>query len=64
MNNQQLNKYIGWKWCSITKNTIEAEFRPYHVIQCDISYFNSEVFLGNTIRCLVINNVIIQIKLN
>jgi len=64
MNNQQLNKYIGWRWSNITKNTIESEFRPHNVISCDMSYFNSEVFLGNKIRCLVLNGVITQIRFN
>jgi len=64
MDARHLNKYIGWKWCTITKNTIESEFRPYLVITCDFSYYNAEVYLGNTIRCLLTDNVITHIKLN
>lgn len=64
MNNEKLTKYVGWRWSNITRNTIESEFRPYHVVTCDMSYFNSEIYLGNTIRCLVMNNIISKIKLN
>ena len=64
MNNHKLNKYIGWRWSNITKNTIESEFKPYNVISCDMSYFNSEVNLGNTIRCLIMDNIITHIKMN
>lgn len=64
MNNQKLNKYIGWRWSNITKNTIESEFKSYNVISCDMSYFNSEVNLGNTIRCLIMDNIITHIKMN
>lgn len=64
MNIHRLNKYIGWRWINITKNTIESEFREYNVVSCDESSFNSEVFSKNTIRCLVLNGIITQIKLD
>lgn len=63
-NNNDLEKYIGWKCNNMTINTIEYEFRPYKSIICDINSFNEVIFLNNTIRLLVIERVIKDIKFN
>ncbi len=64
MNHTQIAKYIGWEWNIMTKNTIENEFKLYKVEMCDLDDFYTEVFLVNTIRCLVTNNIITNIQFN
>ena len=57
-------KYKGWKYNNMTIKTIEYEFHPYKVIICDCKQFNNEVYLHKTVRCLINDYLIIDLKFN
>ena len=64
MDEEKLKKYIGWKWNILTKNTIENEFHPYKTKVCDAKFFNAEVFIYKNIRCLIVDDKIIDLRFN
>jgi len=64
MDNQNLLKYKGWKCNIMTIKTIEYDFHPYKIMICNIEQFNNEINLYNTIRCLIENGYIINLRLN
>lgn len=64
MDSKNLLKYKGWKSSKLSINTIEFEFYPYKVIFCDNKDFNNEVYLHKTIRCIIFDGVIIDLKFN
>ena len=64
MENENLLKYKGWKCNTLAINTIEYEFQSYKVILCENEFFNKEIYLHKTIRCLVHKDIIIDLKLN
>ena len=64
MNNEKLLKYKGWICNKLSINTIEYEFYPYKVQLCDAKEFNNNVHIRKTIRCLLIGNLINDLKFN
>lgn len=64
MNNENLLKYKNWKCNNITIKTIEYEFDTYRVMICDFKEFNNKVYLDKTIRCLINEYLIIDLKFN
>lgn len=64
MDNKNLLKYKGWRCNTLTINTIEYEFYPYKLLFCNNEDFNNNVYLHKIIRCLTIDGVIVDLKLN
>jgi len=64
MNDQNLLKYKGWRCNTLTINTIQYEFYPYKLQVCDLKDFKNPVHLHKTIRCLLVGNVINDLKFN
>lgn len=64
MDIENLLKYKGWKCSLMTITTIEYEFHPYRIIICDDIEFNNENYLDKTIRCVVKDDLITNLKLN
>ena len=60
----ELQSFIGRAWNDTTKQSIEKSFNPYKVMVCDESYFYREVFITNTIRCVVSDGVITMLGFN
>ena len=64
MDNKKLLKYQGWRYNTLTINTIEYEFYPYKVQLCDVKEFNNNIHLDKTIRCHLIGNLVNDLKFN
>ena len=64
MNSKNLIKYKGWRYTTLSVNTIEYEFYPYKLLLCSNEDFNNNVYLHKTIRCLIFEGIIIDLKLN
>ena len=61
---KDLQKYVGKIWNEECKNEIETEFFPYHTdLYTGDNYYN-EIYILNNIRCLVKNNIIIELSFN
>jgi|LakMenEpi03Aug12_release.lakeMendotaPanAssembly.Ray.scaffolds.fasta_scaffold737728_2 hypothetical protein len=60
----ELMLYIYKEYNENTKSEIEDKFKPYKIMLCDINFFCKEVYLGNTIRCVVNNGIITELGFN
>lgn len=64
MDDKNLLKYKGWRYTTLAINTIEYEFFPYKIAICNINDFNNKIYIHKTIRCLIIEDVIKDLKFN
>jgi hypothetical protein len=61
---ETLMSYVGREYNDDIKMQIENELHPYKVMVCDMTYFNLELFLVDTIRCVLHNGIIFQLGFN